>query len=285
MKIYSVEGNIGSGKSTLLQKLKEYYSDNELIVFLQEPVDDWNDIVDINGKNILSKYYSDQSRYAFSFQMLAFITRLKQISDVIEHYKNTSAIIITERCIYTDREIFAKMLFDSKKIEYIEYTIYLKWFDYFIKDIKINGIIYLRTFPEECMNRIKQRNREGENIEIEYLYNLHDYHHQWLISGARNINNNILLLDGEYSFEYSRKQIDNFVLKKSNVLIEPNDVSDSDNSDILINHNKTLQFEKIEIIFYYFLIPLFNIFLISLPFVYPYLPNYLTAKHSFQTIN
>ena len=46
MKIYSVEGNIGSGKSTLLKKLKEEYSWNDSIVFLQEPVDDWNDITE-----------------------------------------------------------------------------------------------------------------------------------------------------------------------------------------------------------------------------------------------
>jgi deoxyadenosine/deoxycytidine kinase len=261
MKIYSVEGNIGSGKSTLLKKLKEYYSWNDSIVFLQEPVDDWNDIVDTKGTNILSKYYSDQSRYAFSFQMLAFITRLKQISDVIEQYKDTSTIIITERCIYTDREIFAKMLFDSNKIEYIEYTIYLKWFDYFVDNIKIHGIIYLRTFPQECMNRIKQRNREGENIEIEYLYNLHEYHQHWLIANNRAINNNILLLDGDYSFDTSLKHFEEFVFENNN--------SDSDisiKSDILVNNNTN----KFEIVLYYFIIPMFNIILISLPFVYPY---------------
>ena len=265
MKIYSVEGNIGSGKSTLLKKLKEYYSWNDSIVFLQEPVDDWNDIVDTNGTNILSKYYSDQSRYAFSFQMLAFITRLKQISDVIDSYKNTDTIIITERCIYTDREIFAKMLFDSNKIEYIEYTIYLKWFDYFIKDIKIHGIIYLRTFPQECMNRIKQRNREGENIEIEYLYNLHEYHQDWLISGTRAINNNILLLDGDYSFDTSLNYFEEFVFENNN-----SDSDHSDNSDILVSTKNIRQFEKFEFVLYYFIIPMFNIILISLPFIYPY---------------
>ena len=266
MKIYSVEGNIGSGKSTLLKKLKEQYSWNDSIVFLQEPVDDWNDIVDTDGTTILSKYYSDQSRYAFSFQMLAFITRLKQISEVIEYYKNTDTIIVTERCIYTDREIFAKMLFDSNKIEYIEYTIYLKWFDYFVDNIKIHGIIYLRTFPQECMNRIEKRNREGENIELDYLYNLHEYHQNWLISGTRAIKNNILLLDGEYSFETSLKHFDDFVFENNS------DSGDSDSSDILVNNN-IRQFEKFEFVLYYFIIPMFNILLISLPFVYPYLVN------------
>jgi len=270
MKIYSVEGNIGSGKSTLLKKLKEEYSWNESIVFLQEPVDDWNDIVDTDGTNILSKYYSDQSRYAFSFQMLAFITRLKQISDVIEYYKNTDTIIITERCIYTDREIFAKMLFDSKKIEYIEYTIYLKWFDYFVDNIKIHGIIYLRTFPEECMNRIKERNRPGENIELEYLYNLHDYHHRWLTAGTRAINNNILLLDGDYSFDTSLKYFDDFVFETNS------DSEESNSSDILVSTKNIRQFQKFEFVLYYFIIPMFNILLISLPFVYPYLPKFLS---------
>jgi hypothetical protein len=36
--------------------------------------------------------------------------------------------------MYTDREVFAKMLFDDEKIEQIEYNIYMKWFNEFIRD-------------------------------------------------------------------------------------------------------------------------------------------------------
>ena len=45
-KIISIEGNIGSGKSTLLNNLKEEYKYNPNVVFLDEPVDSWNNIKD-----------------------------------------------------------------------------------------------------------------------------------------------------------------------------------------------------------------------------------------------
>ena len=34
---------------------------------------------------------------------------------------NPDAFIITERSLYTDKEVFAKMLYDDKKIEDINY--------------------------------------------------------------------------------------------------------------------------------------------------------------------
>jgi thymidylate kinase len=56
MRIFSIEGNIGSGKSTFLKRLELYYAKNNNFIFLQEPVDNWNEIVDSNGVNILTKY-------------------------------------------------------------------------------------------------------------------------------------------------------------------------------------------------------------------------------------
>ena len=74
--IISIEGNIGSGKSTLLERLKEVCQLDPSICFIQEPVDIWNTIKDSSGETILEKYYDDQHKYAFSFQMMAYITRL-----------------------------------------------------------------------------------------------------------------------------------------------------------------------------------------------------------------
>jgi deoxyadenosine/deoxycytidine kinase len=201
MKIVSIEGNIGSGKSTLIKKLKELNIED--VIFLPEPVDEWNKITDSNGINILTKFYSNQKQYAFSFQMMAYITRLKQILE----YSKSDCIIVTERCLYTDREIFAKMLFNSGLIEDIEYSIYLQWFDFFIKEIHINYFIYLRVEPSVCFERILQRGRKGEIIEIEYLQNCHFYHESWL-----NNKENVLIL-GENN---ENKLVDLFVklLKK-----------------------------------------------------------------------
>ena len=187
VQIISIEGNIGSGKSTLVNYLKNTLDKNKY-VFVDEPVNTWQSITDNEGVDIISKFYEDQQKYAFSFQMLAYISRISAIKKVI----NKSKIVITERCVNTDKEVFAKMLYDDKLIEDINYKIYNMWFDEFNKDIKVDKIVYLQTDPVLCSQRIKQRNREGEDINLDYLCRCHNYHEDWI----SNIPNKIIL-DGK----------------------------------------------------------------------------------------
>ena len=67
IKIVSLEGNIGSGKTLLFNNLKENYKNNKKIIFLKEPVDEWEKIKDENGKSILKNFYDDQEKFAFPF--------------------------------------------------------------------------------------------------------------------------------------------------------------------------------------------------------------------------
>ena len=176
--ILSIDGNIGSGKSTLYEELKSYYKDNEDICFVPEPVDDWKSIVDKNGVPILTNLYKDTNKYAFRFQMMAYISRLHLLRKQVK--ENKYKIIISERCVQTDKNVFAQMLYDDGLIDHDEFQIYLKWFDEFLDDIKLSGIIYVRAEPNVCSNRVKMRAREGENIPIEYLTKCHNYHEKWL---------------------------------------------------------------------------------------------------------
>jgi deoxynucleoside kinase len=175
--ILSIEGNIGSGKSTLLTKLQEIYGVDSSICFLQEPVDLWDTIKDEAGVSILQKYYADQQRYAFSFQMMAYISRIALMRAAL---KKNYKVIIIERSVYTDSAVFAKMLFDDKKIEEIEYKIYLKWVNEFIADFPPVKFIYVRAEPDVSFARIAQRGRAGEVIPLDYLKNCHAYHDEWL---------------------------------------------------------------------------------------------------------
>jgi deoxyadenosine/deoxycytidine kinase len=172
--IISIDGNIGSGKSTLIDNLKKHFL-NEDVIFLEEPINEWNKIKDENNKTILEKYYENINKYAFCFQMMTFITRYVLLLETIK--QNPKAIIVTERSLYTDKHIFAKMLFDSKKINTFEYQIYNKWFDEFVKKLPEHKFIYLHTKPDTCINRIKTRSRDGEDkIDIEYLNKCNEYH-------------------------------------------------------------------------------------------------------------
>ena len=177
--ILSIEGNIGSGKSTLLTKLQEVYGVDTSICFLQEPLNIWDTIQDENGVSILQKYYANQKRYAFSFQMMAYISRISLMREAL---KKNYRVIIIERSVYTDSAVFAKMLFDDKKIEEIEYKIYLRWVNEFIQDFPPVKYIYVRAEPDISYQRILQRGRTGETIPIEYLENCHKYHDDWLLN-------------------------------------------------------------------------------------------------------
>ena len=61
--IIAIEGNIGSGKSTMVDFLKSQYNNKILfgrkVVFLQEPVKQWEEI-NSDGVNILEKFYANQ---------------------------------------------------------------------------------------------------------------------------------------------------------------------------------------------------------------------------------
>ena len=206
--IYSIEGNIGSGKSTLVSYLKDNLSNIQVnvhrhaedsitilgqngvqqnnapmkseipIIYLQEPVDTWNKIADKDGEPILTKFYKDQEKYAFSFQMMAYISRIALLRKTVK--ENPHSIIICERSVFTDSNVFAKMLYDDGKIEEVDYNIYKRWFDEFTQDTPINCSFYIKVTPENCEERVSRRAREGEVIPLEYLKKCGEYHDTWL---------------------------------------------------------------------------------------------------------
>jgi len=214
-KIVSIEGNIGSGKSTLLENLRKYYNNNTRVIFLREPVDDWEKIKDSQGNTMLKKFYADQEKYSFAFQMMAYISRLKilrdTIKDIVSQNINQQYIIITERSLYTDKHVFAKMLHDQEKIEDVCYQIYLNWFEEFAKDFPINYSVYVKTDPTKCYERIHKRSRDGEEvIPLEYLQDCHTYHEEFLNENT-GIKSKKLVLDGNVNIYENEKVLDKWI--------------------------------------------------------------------------
>ena len=197
MHIFTVDGNIGSGKSTLIKLMKQKYKSfaDKKIVYLPEPVDIWEGIKDKTGKNVIENYYEDQVKFAFPFQMMAYISRVHQIREVI-NTSDDNTIIICERSVYTDKHVFAKMLHDNGTMNDIEIQIYKKWFDEFVKDFPFSGIIYVGAEPTKSFERVKIRNRKGETIPLSYLELCHQYHEKWL----NNSSIPVLKLNGNKEF-------------------------------------------------------------------------------------
>ena len=220
--IVSIEGNIGSGKSTLLETLKTIFKENGNIVFLREPVDEWEKIKDKDGNTMLQKFYANQQEYSFAFQMMAYISRLailrESVRDIMgkihkqSSCENNKYIIITERSLYTDKYVFAKMLYDQGKIEDVKYHIYLNWFDEFAKDFPVNDVIYVNTDPKKCYDRIHKRARVGEEvIPLAYLTSCHDYHNTFL-DETTGIKSTQLVLNGNVDIFQNSHIVDSWII-------------------------------------------------------------------------
>ena len=223
--IITIEGNIGVGKSTFVNFLKETCKNNKLsnIVFLQEPIDEWSKIK-VDDITILEKFYKEPKKYAFTFQMMAFISRLTIIQKVIEQNKN--AIIISERCLLTDKYVFAKMLYDSNEIDSYSYQIYNLWFDYFYAKLPKHKHIYLKSTPEINKIKIDNRNRTGEDkIDLNYLYKCNKYHNNYF-----NDNESLLLSINMDNIELFSNNLNDSLNKEYKILV--NDVI-----NIILNDN------------------------------------------------
>jgi deoxyguanosine kinase len=203
--LVSIEGNIGSGKSTLLKRLREL---EPSWTFVDEPVDSWLTIRNESDESLLEVFYKDIKRWSYTFQNAAVLSRGQMVQKAVEESKgrytemlknlaqyhtrknkNTSEeplkpsrIILMERCVETDRNVFAKMLKADGKLDGIEWILYNKWYDFITSMIpKINAFVWVDTEAEICFQRIKTRAREGEDdIPLEYLRNLEKVHKDWL---------------------------------------------------------------------------------------------------------
>ena len=201
--MYFLEGNVGTGKSTFLRKLQEI-ADVHIIL---EPVDEWVNTKNSNsGKNLLEEFYANQERWAYTFQSIAFRTR---INNLLMAPKNKTKVI--ERSVFTDRNVFAKTCYENSKMSEIEWRDYMSWFDWLTEsfDVKPKGYIYLRADPEVSYERIKIRNRGGEeSIPLDYLKTLHEKHDDWLLKEK-----NVLVLDVNEDFKNNIDKLSDMIQK------------------------------------------------------------------------
>lgn len=194
--LVSFDGNIGSGKSTMMKKAHEFYRNSENVIFAEEPIEKWNQIKDKNGTEMLKLFYQDQEKHAFKFQIMAFVSRLAGLREIVKANPGKNIVIITERSLYTDKEIFAKMLFDQGKMSVVEHQIYLTLFDEFASEFEVNKVVYIRTDPVKCHERVHLRAREGEElIPLAYLEECHKYHEEFL-DLERGLFKEQMVLDG-----------------------------------------------------------------------------------------
>jgi len=186
-KLFIVEGNIAASKTTTCQELEA----TGRVGVIYEPILSWKKKYD---EDILELFYSDQARYAFMFQLAAFSSRAKTWKEVLALTDHSNVIL--DRSVYSDRYIFAESLYEQGLMTLTEFQIYEDMWNFLVEQycVKPDKIIYIRTSPETCIERIKARGRkEEEGITIEYLRMLHDKHENWLTSDKENV----IIISGE----------------------------------------------------------------------------------------
>ena len=99
MPFVSIDGSIGCGKTTVIKKLKSLG-----ISVAEEPVHEWTEW--------LEKYYKNNERWGFSFQMKVIIGQTKILNDIQQEQT-----LIMERSPQTVYYVFASMLKDKNIIE------------------------------------------------------------------------------------------------------------------------------------------------------------------------
>ena len=204
--IINIEGNIGTGKSTILSELKkkieiEHPTD---VIFLTEPVDKWDTIKDSQDISILKHFYQDSSKYAFPFQIMACCTRISNLKNTINNNPNCK-IIICERSIEADANIFAQMLYDDNVMNEMEHKIYSLFYNEHKELYKPDAYVYLDTNADTCLRRIKKRSRDGESsISLEYLQRCQQYHDRWLKD--KNIDTPLLTIDTNNDVTYNNDE-------------------------------------------------------------------------------
>lgn len=239
----SIEGNIGSCKSSLLSYLENnlddliieennkdqpqsptFFNKHQIQIF-KEPIETWRNL---NGTNVLERMYTNPKRWAFTFNSLAILTMLENhiVASKWDVYPNIS---ILERSIHSVRNCFVENFVKCNALLPVELTILDKWYDFMVlnHDCSVDLIIYLRSDPTICLERINLRGRmeEVNNVDIDYLQNLHNFHEQWLnqpdtahmASGRQFLANpNIAIINSDQTFEQVCKNAELAIL---NVLI------------------------------------------------------------------
>ena len=195
-KIYTIEGNIGAGKTTILNIIGKNFDD---VTFVEEPVSQWQNL---GGENLLEKFYQDPERWGFTFEFYSMLSKIKCLMKAADTEKN---IIIIERSILSNK-IFIDISKEMNKLNDLEYGMLINTYNFYRQNVYpiLNGIIYLNTPVDLCVQRIIKRNRGGEsNVDKNYLLMLKEKFDE--LSNYSTIPT--LVIDGNFDLERDSNKV------------------------------------------------------------------------------
>ena len=121
-----IEGNIGAGKTTVGNTIAAA----NMFGFIEEPTAVWREGF---ASNMLELFYSDTERWAFTFQICAFVTRAKTWHEIWQRTDRNRVIL--ERSIYCDRYVFAENCYRTGLFTKAEYQLYCSMWDFMVESV------------------------------------------------------------------------------------------------------------------------------------------------------
>jgi len=161
-----ISGNIGVGKTTLAKKIAKKYN--------------WElQLEEVKGNPYLDDFYKSMKDWSFHLQIFFLNSRFNQIQKISE----TNNIVIQDRSIYEDYEVFTKTLHDSGVLKEREFNNYKRLYNTILKYTKEPDLlIYLKNNKiDNIISNIKKRSRDFEKeIDRNYLIKLNQYYKKWI---------------------------------------------------------------------------------------------------------
>jgi deoxyadenosine/deoxycytidine kinase len=161
-----ISGNIGVGKTTLSEKISKKFN--------------WElQLEEVKDNPYLDDFYKSMKDWSFHLQIFFLNSRFNQIQKISE----SNNVVIQDRSIYEDYEVFTKTLFDSGVLMEREFNNYKRLYNTILKYInEPDLLIYLRNLNiDKIISNIDKRSRNFEkSIDKEYLKKLNIYYENWI---------------------------------------------------------------------------------------------------------
>ena len=164
-RFIAVAGNIGAGKSSLVDFLTATYD----VAPFYEPNDE---------NPYLEDFYSDMRAWAFHSQMFFLSNKFR----IHQEADRTPGVVIQDRTIFEDAEIFATALHRMRKIDARDWATYWSFYQSILQAIQPPDLmIYLRCPIRTIRRRIRLRGRKMEqDIPLSYLKRLETLYEDWI---------------------------------------------------------------------------------------------------------